>query len=285
VAADEAAAETLQWKRYDPATPEDAAWKLSLLSELDAAIEAGDLWVAYQPKFELGGRTIIGAEALVRWTHPQRGLISPLDFVPAAEQSGRIEKLTEFVLERAIRAAAVINRYHPGFNMSVNLSPKLLGRYPVEASVIGMLGDYGVSPACLTLEVTESVALATGVGELEPLHSLRARGVGISIDDYGTGLSTLDYLKRIPATEIKIDKSFVQGIRLNNSDKLMVNSTIQLAHSLNQKVVAEGIEDVETLQALCAMGCDVGQGFYLGKPLTFRDFGRRMSAQRQLRAA
>jgi EAL domain-containing protein (putative c-di-GMP-specific phosphodiesterase class I) len=285
VAADEAAAETLQWKHYDPAAPEDAAWKLSLLSELDAAIEAGDLWVAYQPKFELGGRTIIGAEALVRWTHPQRGLISPLDFVPAAEQSGRIEKLTEFVLERAIRAAAALNRYHPGFNMSVNLSPKLLGRYPVEATVIGMLGDYGVKPECLTLEVTESIALATGVGELEPLHSLRARGVGISIDDYGTGLSTLDYLKRIPATEIKIDKSFVQGIRLSNSDKLMVNSTIQLAHSLNQKVVAEGIEDLETLQVLCTMGCDVGQGFYLGKPLTFRDFGKRMSAQRHLRAA
>ena len=285
VAADEAAAETLQWKRYDPAKPEDAAWKLSLLSELDTAIEAGDLWVAYQPKFELGGQTIVGAEALVRWTHPQRGLISPLDFVPAAEQSGRIEKLTEFVLERAIRAAAVLNRHYPGFNMSVNLSPKLLGRYPIEATVIGLLGDYGVPPGCLTLEVTESVALATGIGELEPLHSLRARGVGISIDDYGTGLSTLDYLKRIPATEIKIDKSFVQGIQASNSDRLMVNSTIQLAHSLDQKVVAEGIEDLETLQALCAMGCDVGQGYYLGKPLTFRNFGRLLTAQRQARAA
>jgi EAL domain-containing protein (putative c-di-GMP-specific phosphodiesterase class I)/CHASE2 domain-containing sensor protein len=279
VAADEAVAETLPWKRYNPADPEDAAWKLSLLSELDAAIEGGDLWVAYQPKFELGGRTIIGAEALVRWTHPQRGSISPMDFVPAAEQSGRIEQLTEFVLERAIRATAMLNRRHPGFNMSVNLSPKLLGRFPVEATVIGLLGEYCVAPECLTLEVTESVALATGAGELEPLHSLRARGVGISIDDYGTGLSTLDYMKRIPATEIKIDKSFVQGIRKNNSDKLMVNSTIQLAHSLNQKIVAEGIEDLETFQALCAMGCDVGQGFYLGKPLTFLDFARLMSAQ------
>jgi EAL domain-containing protein (putative c-di-GMP-specific phosphodiesterase class I)/CHASE2 domain-containing sensor protein len=285
VAADEAAAETLQWKRYDPGTPEDAAWKLSLLSELDAAIEYGHLWVAYQPKFDLASGTIIGAEALVRWTHPQRGLISPLDFVPAAEQSGRIEKLTEFVLERAIRATAVLHRRHPGFNMSVNLSPKLLGRYPVEATVIGLLGEYGVSPECLTLEVTETVALATGVGELEPLHSLRARGVGISIDDYGTGLSTLDYMKRIPATEIKIDKSFVQGIRKSNSDKLMVNSTIQLAHSLNQKVVAEGIEDSETLQVLYAMGCDIGQGFHLGKPLTFREFGKRMNAQRHARAA
>jgi hypothetical protein len=167
VAADEAAAETLQWKRYDPGTPEDAAWKLSLLSELDTAIEAGDLWVAYQPKFDLRGRTIIGAEALVRWTHPQKGLISPLDFVPAAEQSGRIEELTAFVLERAIRAAAVLHRHHPWFNMSVNLSPKLLGRFPVEATVIGLLGEYGVAPGCLTLEVTESVALGTGVGELE----------------------------------------------------------------------------------------------------------------------
>jgi EAL domain-containing protein (putative c-di-GMP-specific phosphodiesterase class I)/CHASE2 domain-containing sensor protein len=285
VAADEAAAESLQWKRYDPGDPEDTAWKLSLLSQLDNAIQGGDLWVAYQPKFDLPGQTIIGAEALVRWTHPVKGPISPVEFVAAAEHSGRIEALTEFVLERAVRAAAVLNKSHPGFNMSVNLSPKLLGRYPIEATVMGLLGDYGLSPECLTLEVTESVALAPGSGELEPLHSLRARGVCISIDDYGTGLSTLEYVRRIPATEIKIDKSFVQAIRKSNSDKLMVNSTIQLAHSLNQKVVAEGVEDLTTLEILTGMGCDIAQGFYLGKPLTFLDLGRRLAVQRAAQAA
>ncbi|HEX8667918.1 MAG TPA: EAL domain-containing protein [Allosphingosinicella sp.] len=274
VAADEAARESLRWKRYDPAEPEAAKWKLSILSQLDSAIDAGDLWVAYQPKFDLADRSIVGAEALVRWTHPQKGPISPMEFVPAAEQNGRIEKLTEFVLERAIRAAALLNRRGIDFNISVNLSPKLLGRFPLEAIVVDLLTRFGLSGHHLTLEVTETAALATGAADLGALHNLRERGVRISIDDYGTGLSTLDYVKRIPATEIKVDKSFVQSIGKSNSDKLMVNSTIQLAHSLGQKVVAEGVEDLSTLETLAAMGCDIAQGFYLAKPMTFKELMR-----------
>jgi EAL domain-containing protein (putative c-di-GMP-specific phosphodiesterase class I)/CHASE2 domain-containing sensor protein len=285
VAADEAAHESLRWKRYDPSRPEEAAWKLSILSQLDAAIEANDLWVAYQPMFEVAGRTMIGAEALVRWTHPQKGAIAPMEFIPAAEQNGRIEKLTEFVLDRAIRAAAQIRRRGIEFNLSVNLSPKLLGRFPLEAVVVDLLGQHGLPPECLTLEVTETAALATGAADLEPLHALRARGVRISIDDYGTGLSTLDYVKRIPANEIKIDKSFVQSIHKGNSDRLMVHSTIQLAHSLGQSVVAEGVEDLSTLETLASMDCDVVQGFYLAKPMTFKELIKMLIASRQSRAA
>jgi EAL domain-containing protein (putative c-di-GMP-specific phosphodiesterase class I)/CHASE2 domain-containing sensor protein len=270
-AADDAASESRRWKRYDPGEGEDAAWRLSILSQLDAAIGAGDLWVAYQPKFDVKTRQAIGAEALVRWTHPTKGPISPMEFIPAAEQSGRIEKLTEFVLDRALRAASLAIQRCPGFTMSVNLSPKLLGAFPLEAKVLDLLARYGVPPHCLTLEVTETAALARAEADLAPLHRLRARGVQISIDDYGTGLSTLDYIKRLPASEIKIDKSFVQAVGKSHSDRLMVHSTIQLAHSLGHKVVAEGVEDLSTFETLAAMGCDIVQGFYFAKPMSFNN--------------
>jgi EAL domain-containing protein (putative c-di-GMP-specific phosphodiesterase class I)/CHASE2 domain-containing sensor protein len=268
-AAEEAAAESRRWKRYDHDQGEDAAWRLSILSQLDAAIGAGDLWVAYQPKIDVKTKQAIGAEALVRWTHPTKGEISPMEFIPAAEQSGRIEKLTEFVLDRAIRSGALAAKRCPHFNMSVNLSPKLLGAFPLEAKVMDLLRKFNLPPECLTLEVTETATLARAEADLAPLHRLRARGVQISIDDYGTGLSTLDYIKRLPASEIKIDKSFVQAVGKSQSDRLMVHSTIQLAHSLGHKVVAEGVEDMATFETLAAMGCDIVQGFYFAKPMTF----------------
>jgi EAL domain-containing protein (putative c-di-GMP-specific phosphodiesterase class I)/CHASE2 domain-containing sensor protein len=268
-AADEAAGESRRWKRYDPGKGDDAAWRLSILSQLDTAIGAGDLWVAYQPKIDVKTRQAIGAEALVRWTHPIKGEISPMEFIPAAEQSGRIEKLTEFVLDRAIRAGSLAVQRCPTFNMSVNLSPKLLGAFPLEERVLGLLERFGLPAECLTLEVTETATLARAEADLAPLHRLRARGVQISIDDYGTGLSTLDYIKRLPASEIKIDKSFVQAVGKSQSDRLMVHSTIQLAHSLGHKVVAEGVEDLATFETLAAMGCDIVQGFYFAKPMNF----------------
>ena len=270
-AAEEAAAESRRWKRYDHDQGEDASWRLSILSQLDAAIGAGDLWVAYQPKIDVKTRKAIGAEALVRWTHPTKGEISPMEFIPAAEQSGRIEKLTEFVLDRAIRSGALTVKHRPHFNMSVNLSPKLLGAFPLEAKVMELLKKFNLPPECLTLEVTETATLARAEADLAPLHRLRARGIQISIDDYGTGLSTLDYIKRLPASEIKIDKSFVQAVCKSQSDRLMVHSTIQLAHSLGHKVVAEGVEDMATFETLAGMGCDIVQGFYFAKPMTFKD--------------
>lgn len=284
-AADEAASESRRWKRYDPGKGGDAAWRLSILSQLDAATGAGDLWVAYQPKFDVKTRRVIGAEALVRWTHPLKGEISPMEFIPAAEQSGRIEKLTEFVLDRAIRAASLAVRRCPTFNMSVNLSPKLLGTFPLEEKVLELLRDCGLPPECLTLEVTETATLARAEADLAPLHRLRACGVQISIDDYGTGLSTLDYIKRLPATEIKIDKSFVQAVGKSQSDRLMVHSTIQLAHSLGHKVVAEGVEDLATFETLAAMGCDVVQGFYFAKPMTFSHLTPLIPGWRKTEAA
>jgi EAL domain-containing protein (putative c-di-GMP-specific phosphodiesterase class I)/CHASE2 domain-containing sensor protein len=285
VAANEAAAEGLKWKMYDPEKLKDAAWKLSLLSQLDAAIEVGDLWIAYQPKLDLATRQIVGAEALARWTHPEKGPISPLEFISAAEQNDRIGKLTNYVLERSIQSAAAINGRGIVFDVSVNLSGRLIDDGQLVTTVKGFLAKHGLDPARLILEVTETAALASGGTHLETLLELRDAGIRISIDDYGTGLSTLDYLKKIPASEIKIDKSFVQAIETSHSDSLLVQSTIQLAHSLGQKVVAEGVEDGETLNALARMGCDMVQGFLIGQPMTFRALTRHLMVERRRKAA
>ncbi len=285
VAAEEAAHDGLKWKYHDPNTLEDASWKLSILSQLDEAIDRDEVWVAYQPKLDLNSRQIIGAEALARWTHPEKGPIAATEFVAAAEQHNRIGKLTDFVLEKAVAAAAQINRRGIEFEIAVNLSARLLSDRAFTLRLSALLARHGLAPHLLTLELTETAAL-TGAGEgLEMITRLRDLGIKISIDDYGTGLSTLDYLKKIPATEIKIDQSFVKGIVENRSDRLMVQSTISLAHSLDRKVVAEGIEDSDTLDLLIQMGCDVGQGFAIGRPMSIERVAKRLAADRKRSAA
>jgi EAL domain-containing protein (putative c-di-GMP-specific phosphodiesterase class I)/CHASE2 domain-containing sensor protein len=285
VAADEATSEGLKWKGYDPAKLKDAAWKLSLLGRLDEAIDNGEIWVAYQPKLDIRSGLINGAEALVRWSHPEKGEISPDEFIPVAEQHGRIEKLTLHVLDSAIRAAVAINARGIGFNVAVNLSARLLENPYLAETISGHLTDLGLDPAYLTLEVTESAAIENSGNSVSLLHELRRAGIHISIDDYGTGFSTLEYFKKIPATEIKIDKSFVSLIDRSNSDRLMVNSTIQLAHQLDRKVVAEGVENFETLNALTAMGCDQAQGYLIGRPMRFSALARILLRQQITKVA
>jgi EAL domain-containing protein (putative c-di-GMP-specific phosphodiesterase class I)/CHASE2 domain-containing sensor protein len=277
VAADEALRDGCRWKEYDAAKLQDAEWKLSLLSQLDEAIEAGDFWIAYQPKLELASGSIIGAEALARWTHPEKGPISPADFVLAAEQGGRIKRLTTCVLERAVEAAAELHRIRPRFNVAVNLSARLIDDLTLIETIGDLLARHRLPAECLTLEITETAALSGSSSSLDTLHNLRGMGVQLSIDDYGTGLSTLNYLKRIPANEIKIDKSFIQGIENSLSDKLMVHSTIQLAHSLGRKVVAEGVEKRRILKLLATMDCDIVQGFLVGVPMSFEALAKLIS--------
>jgi EAL domain-containing protein (putative c-di-GMP-specific phosphodiesterase class I)/CHASE2 domain-containing sensor protein len=285
VVADEAAAEGLKWKEYDAARLKEAPWRLSLLSQLDSAIDAGDLWIAYQPKLDLKTRRTIGAEALVRWTHPEKGPISPAEFVLAAEQSGRIQKLTNYVLERAVKAAAEVSAHGIQFGIAVNLSARLIDDTQLPDKIFAVLRTHGLGPEQLTLEITETAALGTTSAHLENLARLRALGVQISIDDYGTGLSTLDYLKKIPANEIKIDRSFVQAMHRNQGDRVIVDSTIQLAHSLGRRVVAEGVEDREALYTLSLMGCDVAQGFFIGRPMPLGSLLRQLLEEQGERLA
>ncbi|HEY0627787.1 MAG TPA: EAL domain-containing protein [Sphingomicrobium sp.] len=284
VAADEATAEGLRWKYHDPERLKDAEWRLSLLSQLDDAIDNGQVWVAYQPQLDLKTHRIRGAEALARWTHPEKGPISPNEFITAAEQNDRIEKLTLFVLDKAVEAAAQINRQHGKFDMAVNLSARMLADKTLPSKVRKILDRHGLDPALLTLELTETAALANGA-DTSPLFGLRDLGVRISIDDYGTGLSTLDYLKKVPASEIKIDQSFVKSMRDHRSDLVMVQSTIALAHSLGRMVVAEGVESREILDMLVAMKCEVAQGFIIGRPCSLNDLSKRLSSDRKRRAA
>ncbi|MDQ3077253.1 MAG: EAL domain-containing protein [Pseudomonadota bacterium] len=285
VAADEAAAEGLKWKYHDPERMKDASWRLSLLSQLDQAIEAGEVWVAYQPQLDLGTGRIRGAEALARWTHPEKGPISPQEFVSAAEQGGRIEKLTLFVLDQAVATAARINRQGVPFDMAVNLSARMLTLKSLPIEVRAILARHGLDPKRLTLELTETAALAGDGSDLAPLVKLRDLGVRLSIDDYGTGLSTLDYLKKVPASEIKIDQSFVKAIRDHRSDLVMVQSTIALAHSLDRTVVAEGVESENILDILKSLKCDVAQGFLIGRPTSDKGLIRRLQDERRHRAA
>jgi EAL domain-containing protein (putative c-di-GMP-specific phosphodiesterase class I)/CHASE2 domain-containing sensor protein len=280
VAAGEATVEGVKWKEFDASKLKDAAWKLSLLSQLDAAIDGGDLWVAYQPKLDLATNRITGAEALVRWTHPEKGAISPMEFVIAAEQHNRIEKLTMHVLERAITTAAAINAHGIHFGIAVNLSVRLLEDDNLADVIMAQLAKQGLDPGLLTLEITETAAMSAQHG-MAILRDLRDRGIRVSIDDYGTGLSTLEYLKKIPANEIKIDKTFVQSMTDSPSDLLMVNSTIQLAHSLGHVVVAEGVELASTLERLIEMNCDTAQGYLIGRPMTFQALTRRLLSERR----
>ena len=285
VAADEAAHDGLKWKYHDPETLEDASWKLSMLSQLDDAIDRGEVWVAYQPKLDLATKRIVGAEALARWTHPEKGPIAASEFVAAAEQHNRIGKLTDFVLEKAVAAAAEINKRGVDFDVAVNLSARLLSDKGFTLRLSALLARHSLAPKHLTLELTETAALA-GSGEgLDMIARLRDLGINIAIDDYGTGLSTLDYLKKIPANEIKIDQSFVKNMTDNRSDRLMVQSTIGLAHSLGRRVVAEGVEHRDTLDLLIEMDCDIAQGFAVGRPMSIDSLTKRLSTDRKRTAA
>jgi EAL domain-containing protein (putative c-di-GMP-specific phosphodiesterase class I)/CHASE2 domain-containing sensor protein len=285
VAAEEAAHDGLKWKYHDPGTFADKSWKLSMLSQLDSAIDKGEVWIALQPQLDLKTRRIVGAEALARWTHPEKGPIAASEFVAAAEQHDRIGKLTDFVLEKAIAAASTINKRGFDFNVAVNLSARLLTDKQLVIRVAALLARHGLEPRRLTLELTETTELADGGEALDMLNRLRDLGVEISIDDYGTGLSTLDYLKKIPANEIKIDQSFVKGLCDNRSDRLMVHSTIGLAHSLERRVVAEGVEESNILDALTDMGCDLAQGFLIGRPMSLESLLKRIASDRGRRVA
>jgi EAL domain-containing protein (putative c-di-GMP-specific phosphodiesterase class I) len=285
VAAEEAGHAGLKWKFHDPDSLQDASWKLSILSQLDSAIDKGEVWVAYQPKLDLATREIIGAEALARWTHPEKGPIAATEFVAAAEQHDRIGKLTDFVLDKAVAAGASIARQGRDFNIAVNLSARLLADRNFTMRLSALLARHGLDARHLTLELTETAAIIGSGEAVDMLARLRELGVNIAIDDYGTGLSTLDYLKKVPAGEIKIDQSFVKAMCDNRSDRLMVQSTIALAHSLGRKVVAEGVEERQVLEALTEMGCDIAQGYVIGRPMSLESLVKRLNTERKASTA
>jgi EAL domain-containing protein (putative c-di-GMP-specific phosphodiesterase class I)/CHASE2 domain-containing sensor protein len=266
-AAHAASQQGIGWKVHDPASSGAKEWTLSLLGELDQAIQNGQVWVAYQPKMDMATRAFVGAEALVRWTHATRGPINPAEFVDVADRHGRIGKITTFVLEDAAQLVKDARQWIPHFTVSVNISPSQLTNRDVIDMVKDVLERHEIPAESLMLEVTETAAMAEERLAQDLLEELRAMGVGLSIDDYGTGMSTLEYLRRIPACELKVDRRFATSLATSAADQAVMRSTIELAHALGMKVVVEGIEQAETLYMLASMGCDMGQGYHIGRPV------------------
>ncbi|MBV8603996.1 MAG: EAL domain-containing protein [Pelomonas sp.] len=246
---------------------------LSLLSELRQAIENDELRLFLQPKIAFaGGARVVGAEALVRWQHPQRGMVPPMQFIPFAEQTGFIRNLSAWMLAASARAWRELADHGQDLTISVNLSTRDLLDQDLPAKVGALLEREGVAPSALCLEITESAIMDDPQRALVTLDHLSAMGFKLSIDDFGTGYSSLAYLKRLPVDELKIDRSFVMNMERDLDDAKIVRSTIELAHNLGLSVVAEGIETAKAWKLLAALGCDQAQGYFMAKPMAYEQF-------------
>jgi diguanylate cyclase (GGDEF)-like protein len=250
-------------ERYD----ENGGKRLALMSDLKSAVDNEELSLIYQPKIALGESSEHSVEALVRWQHPQRGLVSPSEFVPLAEQTGYIRTVTQWVLGRAIKQVAEWRSRGLPMNVTVNISARDLTDVELPAKLKEMLENESVAAQWITLEVTESAVVGEPGHAFKSFERLKELGCKLAVDDYGTGYSTLAYLRRLPLDELKIDKSFTMGMVGDASDALIVRSTIELAHKLGLAVVASGVEDEATLGKLRELGCDSVQGFFLSRPM------------------
>lgn len=258
---------------YSPeCEPHDPA-RLALLGELRRALEGNELQLHYQPKVDLKTRTIVGAEALLRWAHSRRGFVSPAEFIPLAEQTGLIRPLTRWVLDRATGESCAWARAGRKLPVAINVSARSLQDERIVDDIEEALLTHDVRGDRLQIEVTESAVMNDAGRAAEVLSSLTGRGVAVSIDDFGTGYSSLGLLRRLPVQELKIDKSFVIGMAGEGAeDTAIVRSTADLAHNLGLTVVAEGVEDQWTLDLLSSFGCDQAQGYHIARPMPSADF-------------
>jgi diguanylate cyclase (GGDEF)-like protein len=252
---------------YEAALKPAARDQLSLLGELRHAVEHDELRLFYQPKIELKTGRIAGAEVLLRWQHPTRGLLYPADFIPFAEQTGFIRRLTRWTLDHAIAQGAEWRRAGKPLSLAVNISVSDIGDMRLNSRVAAMLTRHQLPPALLTLELTESGFIEDPTRALRMLDAIAALGVSLSIDDFGTGYSSLSHLARMPVHEVKIDRSFVQGLESDPEFAPVVRSAIDMGHSLGLKVVAEGIETETAAARLLNFGCDIAQGYLYAKPM------------------
>jgi diguanylate cyclase (GGDEF)-like protein/PAS domain S-box-containing protein len=258
---------------YSPeCEPHDPA-RLALLGELRRALEGQELQLHYQPKVDLKTRTVVGAEALLRWLHPRHGYVSPAEFIPLAEQTGLIRPLTRWVLDRASGEARGWEREGRRLPVAVNVSARSLQDARIVDDVEEALLTHDLAPDRLLVEVTESAVMRDAGNAARVLSSLSSRGVSVAIDDFGTGYSSLGLLRKLPVHELKIDKSFVLGMAGETAeDTAIVRSTADLAHNLGLSVVAEGVENQWTLDLLSTFGCDLAQGYHIARPMPAAEF-------------
>lgn len=264
--------EKLGFSIYDPDKDTHSIGRLALMTDFRSAIKHKSLELYYQPKIRMSDNEIIGVEALLRWNHPDRGLIMPDDFIPLAEQTGLITLLTDFVIKSALKQCLEWKQISPELTVAVNISAHSLHEVKFIKFIKDLIDEYEISASCLTLEITESDIMTDPIRALETLENLSEMGVILSVDDFGTGYSSLSYLKQLPVQELKIDQSFVKEMYQDVDDAIIVQATIDMAHNLGLKVVAEGVENIETRQFLESMQCDSAQGYFYSKPLTSDEF-------------
>jgi diguanylate cyclase (GGDEF)-like protein len=246
--------------------------RIALMADLRRALDRNELMLFFQPKADIGSGRLQGAEALVRWNHPTRGLMSPAEFIPLAESAGMVTPLTYWMLDAVLRHSFGWRRNGQSQPISINLSPHDFRDPQLLERIGGALKTWGAEPGSIEFELTESALMEDPEGALRTLAGLKRLDVTLAIDDYGTGYSSLSYLRRLPVDVIKIDQSFVREMTSSRDAATIVRSTIALAHDLALKVVAEGVEDQPTFDALSALGCDVAQGYCIGRPMPASEF-------------
>jgi len=264
---------------YEAGRDEHSLRRLSLMMELRQAIARDELELYYQPKISLGSGKVVHAEALARWNHPQHGVMRPDEFIPLAEQSGKIGLITKWAIRKAIAQCAAWREQGLDLTVAVNLSALDLFDSELPTFISGLLSDARLPAAKLMLEITESAVMRDAGYAQRVMNDLKRRGVCLAIDDFGTGYSSLAHLKRLPVDELKIDKSFVLNLSESAADDLViVRSTIELGHNMGLIVIAEGVETAESWRILKRLGCDMAQGYYMSAPLPaekFREWVRR----------
>lgn len=258
---------------FEPSQDASIWQRLILIGELRDALAKEQFTLHYQPKISVSGRRLIGVEALIRWQHPERGEIFPDAFIPLIEQAGLSKLLTNWVMNSALQQKALWDKEGVHLTISINLSVKNLHDLDFAKDVEKALQKWQVKAEHLYLEITESCMLIDPNRVNKVVEMLKETGVNLSIDDYGTGYSSLAYLRKFPAEEIKIDKSFVTNMLTNEDNAVIVKSTIDMIHNIGCKAVAEGVEDDATMELLARLGCDIVQGYHICRPLAGNNFG------------
>jgi diguanylate cyclase (GGDEF)-like protein len=260
------------WQIYSPEHDQNTRDRLELMEDLRDAIHRGEMLLYYQPILDLTTNMVTSAEALVRWRHPTRGILEPARFLRLVEESGLMGDLTMVVLDQALTQQARWAADGYGLGISVNISAINLQDEELPDKVAAIIATRGVASNCVTLEITEDCFIADPDHAVDILRRLSALGVEISIDDYGTGFSSLTYLRRLPVSELKLDRTFLQDVLQDTRAVAVIGSTVDLAHALGLRVVVEGVEDQEALTLMTGLGCDAAQGYFIGRPVPFENF-------------
>jgi EAL domain-containing protein (putative c-di-GMP-specific phosphodiesterase class I) len=266
-------------RSYLPSMGQLLVRRFQLVTQFRQALDTGQVDVHFQPQLALPTRQVVGVEALVRWQHPEFGMLDPAEFVTLVETTGLIDPLTDYVLDRSLAQCRSWLDHGMSLSVSVNLSVRNLADAAFPRRVTDALTRHGVPAELLGFELTESAVMTDPERALPVLRALHALGVRIAVDDFGTGYSSLAYLRRLPVDEVKIDKSFVLGLASDLGDLAVVRAIIELGHSLGLSVVAEGVEQDATRDQLVEMGCDVAQGFLISRPLTPDRFDAWLAAR------